>query len=651
MVDDSESKYMPGTTSNDRRETLKVLVAQFPQAPGIYMMKNLKGKVIYVGKAKNLRARVRSYFHESGDHSLKTKFLVSHIEVVEYMLTTTEVEAFLLEASLIKKYRPRYNIRLKDDKAYPYIRCSVNDVFPRFYLSRKVQNDGALYFGPYTSGFTVRETIRFLNRTFKIRDCTDSFFKARRRPCMTYEIGRCTAPCVDFINQTEYRADVDSALEFLRGHDQRVVKDLTRRMKAASKEERFEAAAKMRDSLSAVQAIWEKQAVVNAGQENDQDVIGFVGDARGTLIEILSVRKGRVIGHQSHFLSRIDPQSASEDLRDWFTSFMNQYYADNFIPDEIIVPVDLGVDITKLFEAVLKERGKAARLLPALGEEGKRLMDMALSNAQSRFKDFVTEKEGREQGLHEIQDKFSLPQLPRRIECFDISNFQGQDNVASQVVFEEGVPKKEDYRLYKIRTVQGANDFAAMKEVLGRRFKHVEYDDPQLVVVDGGKGQLKMALTALMELGRSDIPVVGLAKARTHGTFQDSEVNASEERFFVPGRQNPVSFATNSKAFQILVGIRDEAHRFAITYHRKLRGQTTMTSELDMIVGLGEKRKQIILKRFSSLEEVKRATVEELAKLPTFNRVLAERVALHLNEQDQDPAAIDEMTPLPIDNT
>ncbi len=618
-----------------RVDALKTLISEFPQTPGVYLMKSSKGKIIYVGKAKNLRARVRSYFHENNDHSVKTRFLVSHIETIEYILTTTEVEAFLLEASLIKKHRPRYNIRLKDDKSYPYIRCQFQDAYPRFYLWRKVSNDGALYFGPYTSGLAVRETIRFLNRTFKIRDCSDAFMKTRKRPCMTYQIGRCTAPCVDLVSSEEYAVDVKAALEFLQGHDDKVVRDLEKRMKKAAKDERFEAAAKYRDSLSSVQAIWEKQAVINTRRHVDQDVVAYVAGEEGTLIEILSIRNGRLIGRQSHFLSRLNGDAPGEDPREWLTSFLNQYYLDNFIPNEIILPVDLGGDITKLFRAVLKERGKESQLIPALGEEGKRLMDMAYTNAKSRFKDYISEKQTREKGLEEIQKKFNLPHLPRRIECFDISNFQGAQNVASQVVFEDGTPKKEDYRLYKIKSFSGSDDFAAMKEVLSRRFKHIEYDDPQLVVVDGGKGQLKMALAALADLGRTNIPVVGLAKARSKGSFSDTEISSTEERFFVPGRQNPVTFQTNSAAFQILVGIRDEAHRFAITYHRKLRGQATMDSSLDLISGLGAKRKQTLLKKFNSIADIAKATVEELAALPTFNRTLAERIRLHFEQMSQ----------------
>jgi len=611
-------------------DELKTLVAEFPKSPGVYLMKNAKGKIIYVGKAKSLRARVRSYFNNT-EHSLKTKFLVSHIEAIEYMLTKTEVEAFLLEASLIKKFRPRYNIRLKDDKAYPYIRCSLSDEFPRFYLARRVQSDGAVYFGPYTSGLHVRETIRFLNRTFKIRDCSDSFMRQRKRPCMTYQIGRCTAPCVQLIDKGTYALDIKASLEFLKGHDKKVVREITKRMKEASSHERFEVAAKYRDSLEAVKAILQKQAVVNTKREVDQDVIGWMGDERGTLIEMIHIRGGRMIGRHSHFLSRLDLSNSQEDVRDWITSFLNQYYAENVIPDEIILQIDLGGDLTKLFQAVLKERGKAARVTPAIGEASRSLLEIAQTNARSRFQEHISEREHRHQGLEEIQSKFGLKTLPQRMECFDISNFQGGQNVASQVVFEDGVPKKEDYRLYKIRTVDGANDFASMKEVLSRRLMHIEYDDPDLIVVDGGKGQLKMALEALKELGRGTFSVVGMAKARTQGEFTDSDVKATQERFFLPGRQNPVTFPQGSEALHILMGLRDEAHRFAITFHRKLRGKATLSSELDLIVGLGEKRKQTLLSKFESLEAIRRATAEELAELPTFNRVLAERVLLHLN--------------------
>jgi excinuclease ABC subunit C len=618
-------------------EQLKERVKEFPTQAGVYLMKNLADKIIYVGKAKNLRNRVRSYFQDSKDHSPKTRVLVSHIREVEYILTKTEVEAFLLEASLIKKHRPKYNIRLKDDKAYPYIKLSWTDDYPRLYLSRKVKKDGSLYFGPYTKGLAVQGTIKFLNRTFKIRDCTDSVFKTRKRPCMTHQIGRCTAPCVDLISREDYREEVSGAKDFLKGQDRKVIKELTQRMKTAANEEKFEVAARLRDSINAVKAILEKQSVINASSEKDQDAIGFFGDERGCLIETLHVRQGRVLGTRAHYFPMLDPQDPLEDPREWLISFLNQYYEDNIIPEEVLLPVEVGSDMMKLMEAVLKERsGQEVVVRFGTGEKAQNLVAMANENAKAHFEKYVTKSEEKRKGLEEIKERLGLPALPMRIECYDISNFQGAESVASQVVFEEGVPSKEHYRRYKIKTVEGPNDYASMKEVLSRRFQHIEYDDPQLIVIDGGKGQLNVAVKILKEIGRPEIPVVGLAKARIQGEFSDQEVLSSEERFFIPGRQNPVVFKSNSEAHHILVGIRDEAHRFAITYHRKLREATSLESALDFVVGLGEKRKKELLKVFPDVQAIKAADVEDIARLTGFNRVLAERILLQLNEDEDE---------------
>jgi excinuclease ABC subunit C len=614
-------------------EELKALVAGFPTECGVYLMKNAREKIVYVGKAKSLRNRVRSYFGNSADQSVKTKYLMQQVVEIDYILTKTEVEAFLLEASLIKKHRPRYNIRLKDDRNYPYIRVSLEHKFPRLTLARRVHHDGALYFGPYASSQSVRETIRFLNRTYKLRDCNESFFKGRTRPCISYQIGQCTAPCVELVTEMDYHADVDSAVAFLKGRSPQVLKDLNQRMRAAALEERFEFAAKIRDSVIAIERIWERQAVVSINKEFDQDVVAFAGDARGTLIETMNIRGGRMLGSRPHFMNRFDGGANGEDVKEWLTSFLNQYYSENVIPDEIILQVDLGLDIIRLLQAVFVERqGKSARVVMGTGRDGKKLLDLAMTNAKSHFHDAVTKADQQALGLEQIQQKFSLPTLPRRIECYDISNFQGEDNVASQVVFEEGLPRKSDYRRYKIKTVEGANDFAAMKEVLSRRFKHTEYEDPDLVVVDGGKGQLSMALAALKEIGRPDVPVVGLAKARTKGEFSDAQVVATEERFFLPGQVNSVTFPGNSQAHHILVGIRDEAHRFAITFHRKLREDRTLGSVLDDVVGLGDKRKKTLLKAFGSVEDLRVASIEAITALPSMNRVLAERILLQLKE-------------------
>ncbi len=618
-------------------EELKELIKKYPVQSGVYLMKSALDKIIYVGKAKNLRNRVRSYFTDSKDHTPKTRLLVQNINHIEYILTKTEVEAFLLEASLIKKHRPKYNIRLRDDKSYPYIRLTWSEDFPRLYLSRKVKKDGSLYFGPYTSGGAVFGTIRFLNRTFKIRDCTDAMFKSRKRPCMTHQIGRCTAPCVQYISHDDYHSEVEGALLFLKGKNKTVVKTMKQKMRTAAEEEKFEVAARLRDSIEAIKSILQKQSVINDTTEQDQDAIGYFGDDRGTLIETIHVRQGRVIGTRPHFISLLDVVDPASDPREWLVSFMNQYYEDNIIPDEVLLPTEIGGDLVKLMEAVLHERsGQKSVVRFATDEKGRALVDMANRNAEAHFEKYVSKSEEKMRGLDEIKDRFGLAQRPTRIECYDISNFQGSETVASQVVFEDGVPSKENYRRYKIKTVEGSNDFASMYEVLSRRFKHREYEDPHLLVVDGGKGQLSQAIRILEEIGRKDISVVGLAKARTESDFQSSVVSSSAERFFLPGRQNPLTFRANSEALHILVGIRDEAHRFAITYHRKLRENTSLESELDFIVGLGEKRKKILLTHFKGVQELKEADPDEIAKLKGFNRVLAERVLLQLNESDDE---------------
>ncbi|QLY24098.1 excinuclease ABC subunit UvrC [Bdellovibrio sp. KM01] len=623
--------------ASSKFEEIRDKVREFPTQSGVYLMKGPGDKIIYIGKAKSLRNRVRSYFTDSKDHSPKTRLLVSNILEVEYILTKTEVEAFLLEASLIKKHRPKYNIRLRDDKAYPYIRLSWSEKFPRLFVARKVKRDGSLYFGPYTSGLAVQGTIRFLNRTFKIRDCTDAMFNTRKRPCMTYQIGRCTAPCVEYISQEEYKGEVEGAKLFLKGQNKKVIKALKEKMMSAADEEKFEVAARLRDSIEAIKTILEKQSVINDTTEKDQDAVGYYGDDRGCLIETVHVRSGRVIGTRPHFLPHFDPNDPVEDPREWMVDFLNQYYEDNFIPDDVLLPLDIGSDLNKLMEQVLESRSETKSTVRfATDERGRNLVEMANENAKAHFLKYVSKSEEKLRGLQEIKEKFNLSEMPRRIECYDISTFQGAETVASQVVFEEGVPAKDHYRRYKIRTVEGINDFASMYEVLSRRFKHTEYEDPQLIVIDGGKGQLSQAIKILTEIGRNDIPVVGLAKARTESDFQKAEVESTDERFFLPGRANPVIFKNNSEAQHILVGIRDEAHRFAITYHRKLREGTSLESELDYVVGLGEKRKKTLLTQFNSIDEIRMADPSEIAKLKSFNRVLAERIILQLNESEEE---------------
>ena len=622
--------------SDNFKQELKERVSQFPVTFGVYLMKSKVGKIIYVGKAKNLKNRVRSYFSEGQDVTPKTKFLMSHVVEIDYILTQSEVEAFLLEASLIKKHRPKYNIRLKDDKAYPYIQITWSSDFPRLYVSRKVVKDGGYYFGPYSNSFAVQGTIRLLNRIFKVRDCTDTVFKTRKRPCMTHQIGRCSAPCVDLVDSKTYKDEIEGALLFLRGKNSKLLKEMNKKMFAAADEEKFEVAAKLRDSIKAIEAILEKQNVVSTKSEDDQDAVGFYGDERGTLIETVHVRQGRVIGTRAHFFPLLDSRDKQEDPREWLISFLNQYFEDNFIPDHVLTAVDLGLDMTGLLRTVLEARaGKKVSVRFPTDDFGRSLIHMANSNAQSHFIKYVNKSEEKKKGLEDIQDKLGLKLIPSRIECFDISHFQGKETVASQVVFEDGVPHKDYYRRYKLKAIDGNNDYASMKEVLTRRFSHKDFEDPQLLVIDGGKGQLGIAVKVLEELDKKEIPVVGLAKSRTISDFHSPDVLKTEERFFLPGRSNPVVFKENSEAYQILVSIRDEAHRFAINYHRKLREATSLESELDFVIGLGEARKKELLKHFSSVDAIRAAAIEDLCLVKGFNRVLAERILLQLSERDQ----------------
>jgi len=623
------------TDAVDRYEKLKELIKDFPKEAGVYLMKSAVDKILYVGKAKNLRARVRSYFLQNGDGiSPKTRLLVSAIHKIDYILTKTEVEAFLLEASLIKKHKPKYNIRLKDDKSYPYICVTMQDDFPRLYLRRKVQKDGALYFGPFTSGYVVHETIRMLNLIFQIRDCTDHFMASRKRPCMTHQIGRCTAPCVNLITREAYRKRVENAVLFLKGRDKKVLRELETQMEALAQEERFEEAARLRDGIKGLSAALQKQIVVNDEKNLDQDIVAYFGDDRGTVIETLHIRAGRVLGSRPHFIGHLNVNDSAEDVRDWLASFLNQYYESNVIPDEIILPVSLGDDINKLLGAVLEERsGHKVKVRASTDHKSQKLMDMADRNAKDHFRHAVEKSDKKREGLQDIQRKFGLSKIPTRIECYDISHFQGAETVASQVVFEEGVPSKENYRLYKIRSVSTGDDYGAMLEVMTRRLKHAEYEDPDLILIDGGKGQLNTIVRVLNDLGRKDLPVVSIAKARTQGSFEDAELTSTAERFFLPGRSNPVIFNSNSEAFRILVSLRDEAHRFAINYHRKLREHSSLLGALDNIHGVGEVLKKRLFEHFETVEALRNANVDELCQVEGIGKPLAEKILSELNSE------------------
>ena len=633
------------------REELHLHAKNFPQNPGVYLMKNGRGQVIYVGKAKNLRKRVSGYFLKNSEKSVKGKLLLHHLHSIDYVITRGEVEAFLLEASLIKKHRPRYNIRLKDDKFYPYIHVSWQHEFPRLFLTRRVVPNKGFYFGPYSSALSVRQSLRSINQLFQIRDCGDSDFKSRERPCLSYQMGYCQAPCVGYVSAESYRKNIKKVLNFLRGKNENILKEQEAAMLKAAKEEKFEVAARLRDGLYAIQAILEKQAVIDAESHLNQDAIGFFGNEKGCLLQMLYVRQGRVIGNRFYFFPqwnvnasintnanvRDKDKTSEREIKEGLVEFINQYYVDNILPDELLLPLDLGSHLCSLLQKVFYERsGRQVKVLFATSKKGQALIQMARENAEHQFNFYVRKAEDQQSALLQLKKKLNLPQIPLRIECYDISHFQGQQTVASGVVFEEGLPRKDQYRSYILQSTQGkSDDYAGMYEVLSRRLKHREWEEPHLILIDGGKGQLQKACQVLKELNFAAIPVVAIAKARTERSFAHKKVVRSEERLFLPQRKNPLVLSKNSAALKLLTFLRDEAHRFALKQHRRLRHRKHFSSFLDGFQGIGQKKKQLLLKHFSSSQELMEAGARKIAQLPGFSLSQAQTLLQELLKKEK----------------
>ncbi|MGI9549244.1 MAG: excinuclease ABC subunit UvrC [Bdellovibrionales bacterium] len=609
--------------SNDK-SSLKEQVKSFPNTPGVYIMKNGHNKILYIGKAKSLKTRVLAYFN-TNNLTLKNQFLVHQMKVIDYWMTKNEVEAFLLEASLIKKHKPRYNVRLTDDKNYPYIRCSMGDSFPRFYFERRVKDSQSLYFGPYTQGSFTRQMLDFLNQNFQLRDCSDADFKTRKRPCLIHQMGFCTAPCVDLVSEKSYRKQVQKALRFLRGQHKGLIKTLQQQMNQFSKEFRYEEAGRIRDYLKAIEMIDQHQSVIQ-NSDKDKDVVIAVGDERGTLLEFLHLRKGRLISSHHSFLPKTLPEE--EPL----LSYLNQYYQENIIPDELLLEMNIQKLSLQVLEQVLSQKKQnPCKIFLKTEKEDEGLIQLALKNARNHFEDAVKKSESRQDILLEIKNKFHLKQLPLRIECYDISHWQGSHTIGSQVVFENGLPFKKEYRLYQLKQARQKDDYASLKEVLERRLKHTEYEDPDFILVDGGRGQLGVVHRVLKDLNRAEIPLVSLAKDRVQSDIKSSSLVSSGERFYLVGRKNPVSFSSSSPAFSLLLQIRDEAHRFAITAHRRKRDRDFLVGDLDQIKGLGFKTKQKLFDHFKSLESLKRATEQELLDLPFLSEKLAHQIKLYFS--------------------
>ena len=598
-------------------EKLKLL----PDSPGVYIMKDDHGKIIYVGKAIVLKNRVRQYFQSSRNHTPKVRAMVSHIADFETIMTANEVESLILEANLIKKHRPRYNIRLKDDKSYPYVKVTVQEEFPRVFITRRVLRDGARYFGPYTNVTALRDSLKLLRRLFPLRTCRTM----PQRPCLEYHIKRCLAPCVGKVGEEDYRAMIRAALLFLEGRTDDVERELEQRMHAAAEAYHFETAARLRDQLSAVRTAAERQNIVTGA--GDQDAIGMARSAAGVCVQIFFIRSGKMIGRE-HFLLRGSEEETNADI---LRAFLEQYYNQaTFVPREVLLPQDIDDAARATIESWLAARkggGKVALLSPQRGTKHD-IVQMATGNAEKFLSDEETRRSLMDEqtlgAVEELGRYLGLKHLPRRMECFDISHNQGQETVASMVVFEDGAPKKSDYRRFKIHSTEGKpDDFLSMREVTTRRYVGLAEEKlPDLIIIDGGKGQLSSALEIIRHAaGHKDVPVVGLAK--------------QFELVFTEGNPDPVELPRRSQALYLIQRIRDEAHRFAITFHRKLHGKRNLVSVLDHIVGIGPKRRQSLRAHFGSLEKIKEASVEELAAAPGMNRTSAEAVRHFFDAQQE----------------
>ncbi len=611
----------------DIQEELKKL----PQKPGVYIMHDAKDAIIYIGKAVSLRNRVRQYFRPSHNEGLKKEQMVRQIERFEYIITDSELEALILECNLIKEHRPKYNTMLRDDKSYPYIRVTLGEDFPRVLFSHQMKKDKSRYFGPYTSGSAVKETIELLRKLYALRTCRRSLPKdiGKERPCLNYHIHQCMAPCQGFISKEDYRQRIDQAIGFLNGNYQPILKELEQKMQEASEAMNFEKAIEYRDLVRAVQQIAQKQKITHADME-DKDIIAMASDGEDAVVQVFFVRDGKLIG-RDHFHVAVGSEDGSAQV---LATFLKQFYAGTpFIPREVMIQEEIE-EADVIAEWLSQKRGQKAYLrVPKKGAKEK-LVELARQNAAmvlSQDKEKIKREEGRTIGaLKEISKLLGLTDI-RRVEAYDISNTSGFESVGSMVVYEKGKPQRSDYRKFKLSTVTGPDDYASMYEVLTRRFSHgikerqelrerdMENDYgsftkfPDLIMMDGGKGQVNVALKALEELGL-DIPVCGMVKDDNHRT----------RGLYYHNREIPID--RHSEGFQLITRVQDEAHRFAIEYHRSLRSKEQVHSVLDDIPGIGAARRKALMRNFQSLEEIRQADVEALAGIPTMNERAAKAV-------------------------
>jgi excinuclease ABC subunit C len=605
-------------------------LAGLPTSAGVYLMRDKAGKVIYVGKAKDLRARVRAYFNNSDERS-QIQFLLRRVDDIETLVTSNDKEALILENNLIKQYKPRYNIRLKDDKSYLSIKVTTQHDWPRILATRKIVKDGNRYFGPYSSAVAARETIDIIEKHFLLRNCTDHNFRNRSRPCLQYQIKRCMAPCVLPVAQDVYREQVRQAMLFIEGKQQELIAELKQRMREKSDALEYENAARIRDQIQAVETTLEKQRMV-AHWGSDQDIFGFYREGGFIEVQVLLVRQGKLTANQSYSLE--DTAFPDDEI---VAALLTQFYqGQRFLPDEILLPVSLE-DSAVRADYLGERKGKRMTILCPQRGDKRRLVEMAEENARQSFAERHDREKIHERTLRELQTQLRLKNYPQRVECFDISTIHGAHAVGSMVTFIGGEADKNLFRHFRIRTIDGSSggdDFGMMLEMLKRRFSRgkEEADLPDLIVVDGGKGQLAMALAAMKEIGIDGVDAVGLAKMRVQAAPRSAEIEKTEERVFLPGQSNPVILKRNSTALFLLQRVRDEAHRFAITHHRKLRSKQTLFSALDRIPGIGGARKRALLRAFGSVQRIEQASLAELSAVPMMSERLAEEVLAALKQ-------------------
>ncbi len=600
-----------------------------PTRPGCYVFKNAEGEAIYVGKAASLRARLRSYFTSLDRQPAKVRVMMSHAVDYETIVTDSELEALILENNLIKERRPKYNVRLRDDKQYPYLCITQSEPFPRLIRVRRTRKDGNLYFGPYADSGALNETLGVLKKLFPYRSCdltipdeAEAPEPVLDRPCLEYFIKRCIAPCVRYAGREEYRAVIEQVMLFLQGKHGEILKGLREKMNAAAEELDFERAARFRDQISAVERVVERQKITSLGTA-DQDILAVAQDDSEACVEIFHVREGKIIGQEPYFL-----EIAESEPAETLSSFVQQYYERaTHVPRELMLQYEVDdAGVLRQWLGGLRH-GAVSFTVPRIGEKRK-LIELVADNAREALEQrklrWMNDAQKTTGALLELQNELGLTELPNRIECYDISNIQGTSAVGSMVVFEHGKPKNNEYRRFKIKTVDGSNDFGMMAEMIGRRFRRHEMDAedesfgslPDLIIVDGGKGQLHAARDALREVGQQDLAIVSLAKRL--------------EEIFVPGRGNSVLLPRTSQALYLVQRIRDEAHRFAITYHRNIRGKKAVASQIDTVPGVGPARRKALIKTFGSVRGIKAASLEEISAVPGMTEKLAETIKEHL---------------------